>query len=720
MGVEFLLEIGCEEIPARFIEKALDDLGRLVCGFFDESDITYGKVAKAGTPRRLALSVADVLPGQDDKVITRTGPAKQVAYDKEGNPTKAAIGFAKGQGVEVGDLKIVATDKGEYISMEKKVIGRATMDLLAEKLPEIIQSMPWPKSMKWGTRKTRFVRPVHWLLTVLGCEVVDFSLFNLKSGNKTYGHRFLSPGPVEVSGFSDYLNALRGSNVIALIDERKDIVINELERIGKEAGGAVEKDPWLINHVVNLVEYPVALVGTFPEKYLELPAEVLITSMRDHQKYFVVKDENGALLPRFVTISNMLVPNSSVVVKGNERVLVARLEDARFYFEEDLKKPLDKMAVKLSGVLYQADLGTYAEKTERVRKIAARLAKNLAPNHAADIDRAARLAKADLVSGVVGEFPELQGIMGMHYADRQGENPEVGKAIYEHYLPKGLGADLPETVTGAVVALADKFDSICGCFGVGLAPTGSGDPFALRRAALGVIYILDEKQWRLDLPDIIKFCIDLVKDKIKIKFPNMPMKESEEKILEFFKQRLANNLKGREGDRRQYVKMEGTPINLIELANEGKSLPANAIEAVLSARFDDIFDATNRIEALSAFVLTDGFEPFAAAFKRVANILAGTNEDFSSVVVDKALFDSDTEGALFTAIIGVEKEVDRLVEIGDHLGALTTISKIRPQVDKFFDDVLVMHGDEKIRINRLALLGRLGAMFADIADFKAL
>jgi glycyl-tRNA synthetase beta chain len=503
----------------------------------------------------------------------------------------------------------------------------------------------------------------------------------------------MSPAPVEVQNFDDYVTALRGSNVITQGDERRKIIRDELERIGKDENATVVRDDWLINHVANIVEFPVALAGKFDEQYLDLPREVLVTTLRDHQKYFVMEDADGNLLPNFVTISNMLVPDWTVVTKGNQRVLTARLEDAKFYFQDDLNTPLEKMNAGLSGMLYQADLGTYLEKTERNRRMAGYLAKALAPDITEFVDRAALLAKADLVSGVVGEFPELQGIMGMHYARRQNEAAYVAEAIREHYLPKGQGTDLPKTKVGAIVSLADKLDTICGCFGVGLAPTGKGDPFALRRAALGVIHILADLDKTLDLRETVRFGIEGVLDKIKAKSPKTDAKKLEKTIVKFFHGRLTHLLKG-------------------------EKLPTKIVDAVLSVRFDDLVEAKKRAQAVCAFAKQDEFEPFAITFKRVANIITTAKDNLEGVVVDPDKFDCDAERNLLEATIKVESTVAGHVEKADHLGALSTIATIRPLVDTFFEDVLVMAKEYAIRTNRLALLGRINAMFANIADFK--
>ena len=695
MSEELFIEIGCEEIPARFLEKALADFSKLLKSMLDDLGLPYGEIRTAGTPRRLVVSVGDVPQKQEDKNIEKTGPSKSVAFDQNGSPSNAAIGFAKGMGMSVDDLDIVSTEKGEYVCIKKFIKGDQTLKLLSDKLPDLILSIPWPKSMKWGESSARFVRPVHWIVALFGDQLIPFELFGIKTGNKTYGHRFMSPNSVEVSCFNDFVTALRGSYVLTLIKERRQTIEKELERICTELNTKVTPDKWLLNHVANIVEWPVALTGKFDKKFLDLPREVLVTTMRDHQKYFVLEDENGNLLPGFVTISNIMAPDPGVVVKGNERVLAARLEDARFYFEEDLKKPLDQIAKGLEGMLYQADLGTYAEKTDRNIRLVKKLVEDLKPEKAEVALRTCQLAKADLVSGMVGEFPELQGIMGMNYAQRQGENAEVADGIREHYLPKGQKEELPTTDAGALVSLADKLDTIAGCFGVGLLPTGSGDPFALRRAALGIIHILESKNWFIDLTEYIDFALDGVMEKIKTKNKKAKKDKLTKSIIDFFKGRLANMLKG-------------------------QKIPAKTVDSVLSVRFYDLLEAKKRAQAVAEFAKSNEFESFVVAFKRAANIIATAKDDLDNVKVDTALFDDDAEIKLYKAVTGVKSKVQQQVDTGDHLGALTTISTIRPQVDKFFDDVLVMHEKENIRVNRLALLAWVDTLFANIADFKKL
>ncbi len=695
MTEELFLEIGCEEIPARFLNKALMDLSSLIAKTLDDHGLGYGKIRMAGAPRRLAVAVSDVPGRQEDKNIERTGPSKSVAFDQNGTPTKAAIGFARSMDADVDALEIISTDKGEYIHLKKFIKGKQTLDIFAESLPEIILSIPWPKSMRWGANAAGFVRPVHWLVALFGKKIIPFTLFGVESGNASLGHRFMSPAKVEVSCFDDYVSALRGSYVLTLVDQRRQAIEKELIRIGNEQNAKVIPDDRLLNHVVNIVEWPMALAGKFDEKFLELPREVLVTTMRDHQKYFVLENEKSELMPGFVTISNIMAPDPGVVIKGNQRVLAARLEDARFYFEQDLKKTLDNIAKGLDGMLYQADLGAYSEKTERNIRIVKRLSEELVPEKQENVIETARLAKADLVSGMVGEFPELQGIMGMYYAQKQGEPPDVARGIMEHYLPKGNKDALPETDTGAVVALADKLDAICGCFGVGLAPTGSGDPFALRRAALGIIRVLEDKNWFIDLGDYIDFALAGVMEKIKIKSEKSDKQKLKNEIMDFFKGRLANLLKK-------------------------QKMPSKTVDSVLSVQFKDILEVKLRAEAVAQFAKGDEFESFVIAFKRAANIITASKDNLDNVKIDPSIFEDEAESKLLEAVKSVKSEVVDLVKKKDHLGALAAIASIRPDVDKFFDHVLVMHDDGKIRMNRLALLVLVDSLFTNIADFKKL
>ncbi len=682
MSKELFLEIGTEEIPAGFLPKAQADMESLIRKEFDAARLTFGEVRTLATPRRLALLVQGLSARQPDADVTAMGPAKKVAFDGAGKPTKAAEGFARGQGVEVAALTVVTTDKGEYLAVTKRETGRSTEELLREILPRLIQGIPFKKSMRWGDLEARFARPVHWIVALFDGSVVPFAFGSVASGSQSRGHRFMANQPFPVRDFAHYLEECERHFVIPDPARRKEIIRREIEQLAKAVSGEVLADEALLDQVTYLVEYPSAVRGGFSTVFLDVPKEVLITSMREHQRYFSIVDGQGKLLPNFITINNTLTEDPAVVVKGNERVLRARLSDARFFFEEDKKVSLDARVGELNKVVYQAKLGTSYEKIERFRQIAVALSQELNLNVQAHVYRAATLCKADLVTGMVGEFPEVQGIMGREYALLQGEAPEVARAIAEHYLPTQAGGELPASDIGAFVSIADKLDTICGCFGVGLIPTGSADPYALRRAAIGIISIILAKGYRLSLAKYINTSLDLLGSKL-----TGDREKVFRDVLEFFNGRFVNLLADR--------------------------YPADAVEAVVAVAFDDLVDAAAKIEALAEFKNRPDFEPLAVAFKRVCNIV----KEPVAVAVDEKLFQDSAEAELFRAFQAVNSSVATKVTKRDYLAALAEIATLRVQVDTFFDKVMVMAEDPLVRTNRLALLQEIRGLFRDIADF---
>ena len=685
MAKDLFLEIGCEELPAGFIPKAMADLELLMKRELEGARLEYGEIVTLGTPRRLVLAVKALAERQPDAELTAMGPAKSVAYDAAGNPTKAAVGFARGQGVEVASLKLVTTEKGEYLSAVKSEIGRETSELLTEMLPRLLGALPFKKSMRWGDLETRFARPIHWIVSLFDGVVVPFGFGNIEAGSVSRGHRFMANTTFPVRDLGHYLEECERHFVIPDPEKRKEIIRREIARVAKLAGGNVLQDEGLLEQVTFLVEYPSAVAGTFSPDFLAVPREVLITSMREHQRYFSMVDGAGKLLPGFITINNTLTEDPSVVVKGNERVLRARLSDARFFFEEDKKVPLSDRVEALKSIVYQTKLGTSYEKMERFRALAGFLAGELNPSVAEKVQRAATLCKADLVTGMVGEFPEVQGIMGREYALHGGEELEVANAIAEHYLPNQAGGALPASDIGAFVSLADKMDTICGCFSVGLIPTGSADPYALRRSALGIINIILEKKYRQQLGPFIKVSLDLLAPK-----SSRPREEVHRDVLEFFKVRFVNLLADR--------------------------FPGDVVDAVVAVCFDDLVEAYAKIAALSEFRTRDDFGPLAVAFKRVCNIV----KDGVDTPVSAALFEDPAEGALHAALQSVSGEVAQAVDSGDYLAALSGIATLKDGVDLFFEKVMVMAEDERVRGNRLALLTGVSRLFARVADFSRL
>lgn len=683
MSKELLLEIGTEEIPAGFIQPALEQIKELTQKMLGNKRIKYEGIQVFGTPRRLVLYIDKIDEKQEDIKKEIVGPPKERAYDKDNLPTKAAIGFAKGQGVGVDDLKIKKTERGEYICAVKEEKGVESKNILETLLPKLITDISFPKSMRWGDSELKFVRPIHWILALLGGEVVDFVLDGIKSGSCSCGHRFLSPGIFEVKDFKTYLQKTKDAFVIIDQSERKDLIKNQIERAAKDNGGTVLEDENLLDTVVNLIEYPVAVCGSFDKEYLELPQEILITSMREHQKYFSIIDENGSILPHFIAISNLLAEDMDIIRSGNEKVLKARLADAKFFYKEDSKSPLADRLDDLKRVVFQEKLGTSYEKVSRFSELSRYLSRKL--NADSDIVvRAAQLCKADLVTGMVGEFPELQGVMGREYALLSGENPLVAKAIYEHYLPRFAGDSLPATIAGSIVSMADKIDTITGCFGIGLIPTGSEDPYALRRQALGIINIIIQKEYRLSLKELIKQAVKQLEGKIV-----RDADEVEDDVLQFMQQRMYH-----------------------QLLAEG--LRYDIVEAVLYHQFDDIRDCYQRIKALSTFKDKSEFEPLTTAFKRVIKIIPDENMG----EINTKYFEEEAEKELYKVFKDLEKEVEKNIKEENYYDALQKIANLRPLVDNFFDQVMVMVEDKKLKQNRLALLSAIGQLFSQIADFS--
>jgi glycyl-tRNA synthetase beta chain len=685
MSKELLLEIGAEEIPAGFVPKALASLEEMARKEFEAARLSFDQINTLGTPRRLTLVVRGLPTVQPDAEITATGPSKKAAFDSEGKPTKAAEGFARGQGVAVTALQIISTDKGDYLAVTKQETGRPTHELLAEILPRLVAGIPFKKSMRWADLDIRFARPVHWIVSLFDGIPVPFNFGPIQSGNTSRGHRFMANSTFPVRDFTHYLEECERHFVIVDQERRKEIIRKETHRVAKTTGGHLLPDEALLDEITYLVEYPSAVIGSIPSEFLVVPKEVLITSMRSHQRYFSVVDESGTLLPYFITVPNTLAEDPSVVVKGNERVLRARLSDARFFFDEDRKVRLETRVESLKNVVYQQKLGTSYEKMERFKTLAEFLADQLQPAVKQQTSRAAFLCKADLVSGMVGEFPEVQGIMGREYALYDGEPVEVAIAIAEHYLPTQAGGELPRSDSGAFVSLADKLDTLCGCFGVGLIPTGAADPYALRRATIGMISIILDKGYRLSLSAVISRSLDLLAAKL-----TRPRDEVQRDVLEFFRGRF---------------------INLL-----GNAYPVDVVEAAASAGFDDLTDCAERIRALDSFRQRDDFQPLTVAFKRVCNIV----KEGVDAAVDPALFRDEAEHTLYRVVQETKTATHDKINRHQYLEALSDIAGLKWAVDAFFDAVMVMAEDLPVRTNRLALLTSINRLFGKIADFSRL
>ncbi len=586
--------------------------------------------------------------------------------------------------MDISQLETIVTEKGEYLGARKTIAGQPTDTLLPEILTSFLLAIPFKKSMRWGSYDLRFARPVHWILALYGGNVIPLKIENIESGNASRGHRFMSPAPFTVTGFEDYLSKARENFVIADPAERRNLILKEAQKSAAEVGGKLFYTDDLLETVSLIVEYPVIVRGGFEEEYLKIPKEVLTTTMISHQKYFPVINDEGKLLPHFIAVSNTRPRDIAVVAKGNERVLRARLADASFFFEEDKKVPLEDRVESLKKVVFHTLLGTSHKKVMRFRKLAVKIASKVKPSIKKNVERAALLAKADLESLMVGEFSELQGIMGREYALLAGEKPEIANAIYEHYLPIVAGGDLPQTDEGAIVGIADKIDTITGFFGVGLPPTGTADPYAMRRQALGIINIILSRRYSLSLNFLIDESVALLKDVLK-----RPADDIKKDVLDFFKGRLQN-----------------------QLITQGYAY--DTVDAVLSADIDELVKVIEKIKALEAFRQNPEFEPISIAFKRVDNIL----KDFHDGQIDVGLLSADAEINLFSSFDNIKTRVEKGIAEEDFNAALNKLAALRPPVDAFFDNVMVMDKDEKVRFNRLSLLAEISALFHKIADFS--
>jgi glycyl-tRNA synthetase beta chain len=683
-----LLEIGAEEIPAGYIQPALDALAADLSAKLEKARIDHGAINTYGTPRRLAVRVAKVAGKQKSVTIEMLGPPSKIGFDQAGNPTVAAEKFAEKAGVKVSRLKTRKTEKGDYLFAKKIERGVATATVLKQILPEIILGIPFPKTMRWMDLDIAFARPLHSILVLLGDRVVSFTVGNVKSGRYTRGHSFMHPQKIKIGHADDYIDALAEAGVIADIQARREMVAAQVSEEAAAAGGTALEDPELLEIVTNLVEYPIASAGSFEPEFLEVPREVLITAMREHQKYFAVVDANGELLPKFIPINNTRTRDMALVATGHERVLRARLSDAKFFYRADIQVPVEERVIKLKGVLFQAKLGSMYAKTERIGRMADFLADAVdgTAQLKTDLARAARQCKSDLVSQVVVEFPKLQGIMGRVYASVAGENDAVASAIEEHYRPTYSGGALPETVTGSLLSIADKMDSICGCFSVGLVPTGAADPYALRRQGIGIIQIMRANGLSFSVKALIEFGIEQFGDRVEKDAAGVA-----QQIYVFLQRRMERLL-----------------------VEEGFS--KDIVAAVTSLSVDDIPNVWKRVQALEKLKGAADFEPLAVAFKRVANIMKKSGQAAEDTV-DRRLLEDTAETALFEAVGKVEKNVRNRLSEGDLDAALIEIASLREPVDTFFDEVLVMANDDKIRNNRLALLGKIAGLFGLFADF---
>jgi glycyl-tRNA synthetase beta chain len=674
---KFLFELGLEEIPADMISPALGQMCQSFEKQLEEARIEYGSIQPFASPRRLALLVEDLPDHQPEREEVVLGPSQSVAYDEEKKPTRAVEGFARKGGVKVADLEVVETPKGAYVGYRKKIPGKSLSEVLQEVLPQVLSTISWPKNMYWRESRFRFIRPLRWCLALLNGQILDFEFEGLQAGNTTRGHRFLGKPEVPVPQVDDYLDQLRKNYVLADIEERRAKITAEMKKVTPK-GLHILSDPHLLETVVHLNEYPTLICGSFSKEFLKLPQEVLTTVMRHHQKYFSVVDKSEGIEPYFLTVMNTSGDPNGKIQKGHEKVLRARLEDAAFFWQADRKRRLEERVQELDLILFQEKLGTYRAKTERLQTLCSGLSED--PH----LQTAALLCKTDLSSDMVREFAGLQGVMGGLYAREEGYPEEVWKAIYGHYEPVSLEDASPSTHLGALLSIADKLDTVVGCFAIDIVPTGSSDPFALRRQAQGLVKVLFDHKLDYSLSHLVELA--------EKNFPaETKDKEVREQVLDFLKGRV------------RYIFQE-------------KGIPYDVLNAVLAVEIHGVHDAYERAQSLSGIRTDKDFEALAIAYKRTKNILSKQSIELSAVS-QESLIDPE-ELALFRAYSDIKPKVDNDLESGDYVAALKQIAGLRKTVDQFFDKVLVMTDEEKLRKNRLRLLHDISQLFLRIADIS--
>jgi glycyl-tRNA synthetase beta chain len=696
--VELLFEVGCEEIPAGMLPKAEEELKVNLEKLLIAENLGDGVTVEVyGGPRRLTAWLRGLRVKQDDVVLEITGPPKSVAYDAVGEPTRAAVSFAEKQGVRLVDVYLLQTPKGEYLAAKQTKRGRTSEQILAEILPRAVHDLTWPRTMTWtGLGGARFIRPIRWIVAMLDGKPLKFTFGGITAGDVTRGHRFLGAAEIHVRRFADYEKKLRANGVIVRPAERLEKIEHELAAHTKKSGHHLHQDAGLLKLVTYLNEFPTVIEGGFDPAFLSLPDEILVTVMRDHQKYFALEKRNGELAPSFLAVINLEKDTKGLVRAGHERVLRARFADAQFFWASDQKCRLADYLPKLAKVTYESRLGSYRDKVERIRAIARWLMEQwfnlgILQAHVPDADRAAELAKCDLATEMVREFPELQGIVGGLYARAQGEPHDVADAIYDHYRPVGLDDPIPRNLLGCAVSIADKLDSIVGCFAVGIVPTGSSDTYALRRSALGIVKVILEKK----LPLSLSLSVGAAAKALLTHAPKRGVTPPQEaQVLDFLL------------DRARFV------------FRERGGFAYDEVSAVFRAGADDLLDAQRRLTALRAVRKSKNFEPLAVSFKRIRKIIEKSNSKDGGGTVNTALFESDAERELFAAGREAASAVQADKRAGHYERALEHIAGLRKSVDRFFEEVMVMAENEAVRKNRLALLSELLREFTTVADFS--
>lgn len=683
----FLAEIGTEELPPKALKKLATAFAENVEAELNQAGLSFDKVEWFAAPRRLAVKVLGLATSQPSKEVEKRGPAVSAAFDGEGKPTKAAEGWAKGCGITVEQAERIATDKGEWLVHRAVIEGQPTKNLLVGMISNALAKLPIPKTMRWGDKTEQFVRPVHTVTLLLGDELIEGEILGIASGTTIRGHRFLGEREFQISHADQYPALLKEKgSVVADFNERKALILAKAQEKATALGGVADIEEDLLDEVTSLVEYPNVLAAKFEERFLAVPAEALVYTMKGDQKYFPIYDKEGKLLPHFIFVSNINPEDPSKIIEGNEKVVRPRLTDAEFFFKTDLKQRLEDQLPRLETVLFQQQLGTLRDKTARIEQLAGEIAKQIGADET-KAKRAGLLSKCDLMTNMVFEFTDTQGVMGMHYARHDGEDEEVAVALNEQYMPRFAGDELPKSLVASAVALADKFDTLTGIFGIGQAPKGSADPFALRRAALGALRIIVEKNLPLDLSDLVATSAKLFGDKLT-------NSNVVEEVVDFMLGRF-----------RAWYQDEGIAVDVIQ--------------AVLARRPTRPADFDARVRAVSHFRTLDSAEALAAANKRVSNILAKVEGEISSEI-DRTLLVEAEEKALAEQVITLQAELAPLFEKGEYQTALDRLAGLREVVDNFFDKVMVNAEDPKLRQNRQAILNNLRNLFLQVADISLL
>ena len=679
----YLFELGTEELPPKSLRALMDALDANIRRGLDQRGFSYADSKALATPRRLAVIVHGLAEMQPDQEIERRGPSLKASYDDNGEPTKALLGFARSCQIEdLSQLEQLETKKGTWLVFRKQEAGKSIGEEIPGILIEAINALPVDRRMRWGMNRTEFVRPVHWAVSLYGSDILPVDVLGLNAGRISQGHRFMSPGAFTIDSADNYIEACRAASVVVDFDERQSIIAAGLQQSSSALGATIEHDNELLDEVTALVEWPVVLTGTFEEQYLAIPDEVLISAMKEHQRYFHMRSSEGTLLPGFITVANIASKDTQAVIHGNERVIKPRLADAAFFFEKDTSSSLEGKLVRLGNVVFQTELGTYLEKAKRISELSGFIATQLGGN-ADNARRAGLLCKADLVSDLVGEFPDLQGTMGGHYAVADGEPNDVSQSITTHYLPTVSGGDLPNGIVACSVAIADKLDTLVGIFGIGQPPTGSRDPYALRRQSLGIIRIIIENELYLNLPACLEQASELYEQH----------HFSTNEVFQYILDRLSN-----------WYQDQGTDADVIQAVRQS------------AAGIADLCEAGLRIRALQNFRNHDRAPSLIAANKRVANILKQI--DIADLPdVNPGLFEHDAESSLLRAL---NEAQNVLFGTSDYADRLLLLADQQDDIDRFFDDVLVMSDQDDVKQNRLATVARMRQLFLEVADFSLL